>query len=84
MTASGVRNAKGKLLTGDDGFDVGRVAIGQGGWEGEIQVTPLQMAQVAARGGQQGRADAAAPDRADRGQGRAGDRPDPAHAASRA
>ena len=32
----------------DDGFDVGRVAIGQGGAEGEIRATPLQMAEVAA------------------------------------
>ncbi len=48
MNASGVRNADGELLDGDDGFDVGRVAIGQGGAEGQIQVTPLQMAMVAA------------------------------------
>jgi peptidoglycan glycosyltransferase len=46
MLASGVRNASGRLVTG--GFDVGRVAIGQGGAEGQIQVTPLQMAEVAA------------------------------------
>ena len=46
MTASGVRNADGRLVT--SGFDVGRVAIGQGGAEGQIQVTPLQMAEVAA------------------------------------
>ena len=45
MRASGVRNSAGRLVT--DGFDVGRVAIGQGGEEGQIQVTPLQMAQVA-------------------------------------
>jgi peptidoglycan glycosyltransferase len=45
MIASGVRNSAGRLV--DDGFDVGRVAIGQGGEEGQIQVTPLQMAQVA-------------------------------------
>jgi len=48
MNASGVRDAKGRLLDGDAGFDVGRVAIGQGGAEGQIQVTPLQMAMVAA------------------------------------
>ena len=30
------------------GFDVGRVAIGQGGAEGEMKATPLQMALVAA------------------------------------
>lgn len=47
MTASGVRDAKGNLLGADDGFDVGRVAIGQGGAEGAILVTPLQMAMVA-------------------------------------
>jgi peptidoglycan glycosyltransferase len=45
MRASGVRNADGRLVT--SGFDVGRVAIGQGGEEGQIQVTPLQMAEVA-------------------------------------
>lgn len=55
MNASGVRNAKGKLLTGDSGFDAGRVAIGQGGAEGEIQVTPLQMAEVAAAVGNKGK-----------------------------
>ena len=66
MKASGVRNAKGQLLDGDDGFDVGRVAIGQGGDEGQIQVTPLQMAMVAGGGGQRRRADAAAADREDR------------------
>jgi penicillin-binding protein A len=46
MIASGPRNAKGDLVR--DGFDVGRVAIGQGGAEGELQATTLQMAQVAA------------------------------------
>jgi penicillin-binding protein A len=45
MRASGIRNSAGRLV--EDGFDVGRVAIGQGGEEGQIQVTPLQMAQVA-------------------------------------
>ena len=30
------------------GFDVGRVAIGQGGAEGQDLTTPLQMAEVAA------------------------------------
>ena len=45
---------KGRLLDGDDGFDVGRVAIGQGGAEGEIQVTPLQMAMVAGAVGNEG------------------------------
>ncbi|NLT05289.1 MAG: penicillin-binding protein 2 [Solirubrobacterales bacterium] len=46
MLASGVRNADQQLVT--SGFDVGRVAIGQGGAEGQVQVTPLQMAEVAA------------------------------------
>jgi penicillin-binding protein A len=32
----------------EDGFDAGRVAIGQGGLEGEIRAGPLQMAEVAA------------------------------------
>jgi len=45
MLASGIRNAAGRLVT--SGFDVGRVAIGQGGAEGQVQVTPLQMAEVA-------------------------------------
>ncbi len=47
MSASGVRDAKGRILGGGDGFDVGRVAIGQGGSEGAILVSPLQMAMVA-------------------------------------
>jgi penicillin-binding protein A len=42
MDASGVF-AKGRLLTGDDPIDIGRVAIGQE----RLQVTPLQMAMVA-------------------------------------
>jgi penicillin-binding protein A len=46
MRASAIRNASGQMVT--DGFDVGRVAIGQGGAEGQVQVTPLQMAEVAA------------------------------------
>lgn len=46
MLASGIRNADQRLVT--SGFDVGRVAIGQGGAEGQVQVTPLQMAEVAA------------------------------------
>jgi peptidoglycan glycosyltransferase len=48
MIASGVRNADGNLVGADSGFDVGRVAIGQGGAEGQILTTPLQMAEVAA------------------------------------
>ena len=31
----------------EDGFDVGRVAIGQGGEEGQLLATPFQMAEVA-------------------------------------
>jgi peptidoglycan glycosyltransferase len=46
MIASGVLNGEGDYV--DDGFDVGRVAIGQGGLEGEIRAGPLQMALVAA------------------------------------
>ena len=54
MNASGVRDAGGRLLSGDSGFDIGRVAIGQGGAEGAILVTPLQMAQVAGVVGNEG------------------------------
>ena len=46
LVASGVYNADRDLVR--EGFDVGRVAIGQGGAEGQDLVTPLQMAQVAA------------------------------------
>jgi peptidoglycan glycosyltransferase len=46
MRASGVRNAKDDLV--EEGFDVGRVAIGQGGGEGQILATATQMAEVAA------------------------------------
>jgi peptidoglycan glycosyltransferase len=46
MIASGIINGDGDFV--DDGFDVGRVAIGQGGLEGEIRAGPLQMAEVAA------------------------------------
>jgi penicillin-binding protein A len=46
MIPSGIINGKGAYV--DDGFDVGRVAIGQGGLEGEIRAAPLQMAEVAA------------------------------------
>lgn len=45
LAPSGVFNSKGDLV--DDGFDVGRVAIGQGGSEGQMRATPLQMAMVA-------------------------------------
>jgi penicillin-binding protein A len=54
MEVSGIRNSEGRLVGADDGFDVGRVAIGQGGAEGQIQVTPLQMALVAAAVGNRG------------------------------
>jgi penicillin-binding protein A len=46
MIPSGIINGKGDYV--DDGFDVGRVAIGQGGLEGEIRAAPMQMAEVAA------------------------------------
>jgi penicillin-binding protein A len=46
MAPSGPYNSDGKLVTQD--FDVGRVAIGQGGAEGQDLATPLQMAEVAA------------------------------------
>jgi peptidoglycan glycosyltransferase len=55
MGASGVRNAKGQLIDENGGFDVGRVAIGQGGSEGAILVTPLQMAMVASAVGNGGK-----------------------------
>ena len=45
MRPSGPYNADGDLV--EEGFDVGRVAIGQGGEEGQLLSTPLQMAQVA-------------------------------------
>lgn len=46
MVASGVINSKGDYPK--EGFDVARVAIGQGGAEGQIQSSPFQMAEVAA------------------------------------
>ncbi len=46
MAPSGAYNSSGHLVT--SGFDVGRVAIGQGGEEGQDLTTPLQMAEVAA------------------------------------
>jgi peptidoglycan glycosyltransferase len=46
MRASGPYNSDGDLVT--DGFDVGRVAIGQGGAEGQILASAMQMAEVAA------------------------------------
>jgi peptidoglycan glycosyltransferase len=46
MAPSGPYNSDGHLVTSD--FDVGRVAIGQGGAEGQDLATPMQMAEVAA------------------------------------
>jgi peptidoglycan glycosyltransferase len=46
MAPSGAYNSDGQLVT--SAFDVGRVAIGQGGAEGQDLTTPLQMAEVAA------------------------------------
>jgi penicillin-binding protein A len=46
MAPSGVIAKGGKLV--ESGFDVGRVAIGQGGEEGSMLASPLQMATVAA------------------------------------
>lgn len=54
MIESGVVIKGGKLADEDDGFDVGRVAIGQGGEEGQALATPLQMATVAATVGNDG------------------------------
>jgi peptidoglycan glycosyltransferase len=55
IAPSGIYDGRGRLLDADAGFDIGRVAIGQGGAEGAIQVSPLQMAMVAAAVGNQGR-----------------------------
>jgi penicillin-binding protein A len=44
MRVSGVFGKRGKILDEDDAVDIGRVAIGQE----RLQVTPLQMAMVAA------------------------------------
>jgi peptidoglycan glycosyltransferase len=53
LARSGVINGDGDYV--DDGFDVGRVAIGQGGLEGEIRASPMQMALVAATVANRGR-----------------------------
>lgn len=53
MIPSGILNGDGDFV--EDGFDAGRVAIGQGGLEGEIRAAPLQMAQVAAAVANDGR-----------------------------
>jgi peptidoglycan glycosyltransferase len=44
LRSSGVFSSRGKLLDAGDAIDIGRVAIGQE----RLQVTPLQMAMVAA------------------------------------
>ncbi len=46
MIPSGIRRNGVDYV--EDGFDVGRVAIGQGGLEGAVDTSPIQMAQVAA------------------------------------
>ena len=46
MRPSGPYNSDGDLV--EEGFDVGRVAIGQGGEEGQLLAAPIQMAEVAA------------------------------------
>jgi penicillin-binding protein A len=53
MAPSGPYNSNGHLVTA--GFDVGRVAIGQGGAEGQDLASPLQMAEVAAAVGNGGK-----------------------------
>jgi peptidoglycan glycosyltransferase len=53
LTASGVYSG-GRVVGAEQQFDVGRVAIGEGGAEGQILVTPLQMAMVAAAVGNKG------------------------------
>jgi penicillin-binding protein A len=53
MVPSGIRR-NGRVYV-QDGFDVGRVAIGQGGLEGAIEASPLQMAEVAAAIANKGR-----------------------------
>jgi penicillin-binding protein A len=53
MIPSGIISGDGDYVS--DGFDVGRVAIGQGGLEGEIRASPMQMALVAAAVGNRGR-----------------------------
>ncbi len=46
MAPTGPYASSGHLV--NIGFDVGRVAIGQGGAEGQLLATPIQMAEVAA------------------------------------
>ena len=51
VRASGVYSRRGRLLDENDAIDIGRVAIGQE----RLQVTPLQMAMVAAAIANEGR-----------------------------
>src|SRR5829696_6936240 len=53
MIPSGIRSNGVAYV--QDGFDVGRVAIGQGGAEGALDTTPMQMALVAAAIANKGR-----------------------------
>ena len=53
MVPSGIINGDGRYV--EDGFDVGRAAIGQGGLEGEVRASPMQMALVAAAVANDGR-----------------------------
>jgi penicillin-binding protein A len=53
MIPSGIRRNGTRYV--QEGFDAGRVAIGQGGSEGAIEATPLQMAEVAAAIANKGR-----------------------------
>jgi peptidoglycan glycosyltransferase len=53
MIPSGIRRNGTQYV--QDGFDAGRVAIGQGGSEGAIEATPMQMAEVAAAIANKGR-----------------------------
>ena len=55
MAPSGIYDGKGRLVDAATQFDVGRVAIGQGGLEGAIVASPLQMAQVAGTVGNGGK-----------------------------
>ncbi len=53
MIPSGIRRNGVEYV--EDGFDVGRVAIGQGGEEGALDTTPIQMALVASAVANKGR-----------------------------
>jgi penicillin-binding protein A len=53
MIPSGIRRNGVQYV--QDGFDVGRVAIGQGGAEGALDTTPMQMALVASAIANKGR-----------------------------